>query len=254
MVELLYDGTFAGFLTAVFDCYAQKIEVSNIYRDTAFQNNLFADHILIETSEPKSQRVWTAIQQKLHPRNHELPILTFLSEAEGIEMRLFRFMQRAFASETRLDTNYGDPDILALKKIERQVLQEAMRILQFVRFQQTADKIYFAPIDPQYDVLPYAIKHFKERFSDQQWLIYDTKRDYGFFYNLRDISEVTLNDKTFAIHNGKLDQNLLQEDEVFYQTLWKSYFKHINIEERKNQKLQRQHMPRRYWKFLTEKN
>jgi len=44
----------------------------------------------------------------------------------------------------------------------------------------------------------------------------------------------------------------LQEGEEFYQKLWKSYFTHINIQERKNLKLQRQHMPRRFWKYLPE--
>ena len=120
--------------------------------------------------------------------------------------------------------------------------------------QQTIDDIYFAPIEPQFDVLPYTLKHFKNRFADQKWLIYDVKRDYGFFYDLDQVTEMTLNEKNFSIHDGKLADNLTQEDEATYQSLWKSYFKHINIEERKNLKLQRQHMPHRYWKFLTEKN
>ncbi|RYE25413.1 MAG: DUF4130 domain-containing protein, partial [Sphingobacteriales bacterium] len=38
-----------------------------------------------------------------------------------------------------------------------------------------------------------------------------------------------------------------------YQLLWKSYFNNSNIKERKNMKLHIQHIPRRYWKYLTEK-
>jgi probable DNA metabolism protein len=129
-----------------------------------------------------------------------------------------------------------------------------MRILQFVRFQQTIDNIFFAPVEPQFDVLPYTVRHFRNRFADQQWLIYDVRRDYGFYYNLETVTEITLSEKNFSGHDGKLAGGIAQEDEVMYQTLWKSYFKHIHIEERRNAKLQRQHMPRRYWKFLTEKN
>jgi probable DNA metabolism protein len=40
--------------------------------------------------------------------------------------------------------------------------------------------------------------------------------------------------------------------EMFYQALWKSYFKNIAIGERKNPRLQRQFIPRRYWKNLVE--
>lgn len=254
MAIILYDGTFAGFLTVVFECYAQKLEPTNICKEDAFQESLFTERVTIVTDTVKSQRVWDGLQKKLHPRNRELPVLTFLSEEDGIEMSLYRFMKRVFKSQQRIDTDYADPDVLALKKIERVVLKESMRILQFVRFQQTQDDIYFAAIEPQFDVLPYTIMHFRERFADQKWLIYDVKRDYGFFYNLEHVSEITMNEKTFSIYDGKLAENVAKESEAMYQSLWKNYFKHINIEERKNSKLQKQHMPRRYWKFLTEKN
>lgn len=254
MATLIYDGTFAGFMTVIFECYAQKLEPTAIHKEGAFQESLFAEQITIETNVLKSQRVFKGLQQKLHPRNQELPVLAFLSDENDIEMRLYRFIKRVFQAPCRIDTDYSDPDVLALKKIERTVLKESMRILQFVRFQQTIDDIYFAPIEPQFDVLPYAIKHFKKRFADQKWLIYDIKRDYGFFYNLKDVSEIRLSEKNFSVYDGKLANNIAKECEADYQTLWRSYFKHTNIEERKNPKLQKQHMPRRYWKFLTEKN
>ncbi|PTN09361.1 TIGR03915 family putative DNA repair protein [Mangrovibacterium marinum] len=254
MAIILYDGTFAGFLTVVFECYAQKLEPTTICKEDAFQGSLFSERLLIDTDMIKSKRVWDGLQKKLHPRNRELPMLAFLSEDEGIEMRLFRFLKRVFGAQKRIDTDYADADVLALKKIERLVQKEAMRVLQFVRFQQTRDDVYFAPIEPQFDVLPYAIKHFRERFADQKWLIYDLKRDYGFFYNLENVSEITLSEKSFSTYDGKLSESLIQEEEASYQALWKNYFTHINIEERKNSKLQRQQMPRRYWKFLPEKH
>ena len=254
MAIIRYDGTFAGFLTVVFECYAQRLNPTDICKVTAFQENLFGESIRIETDEKKAHRVWKGIQQKLHPRNRELPFRTFLSEENGIEMRLYRFMRRTFDNNKRIDTDFADPDVLALKKIERLVMRESMRVLQFVRFQQTIDNIYFSAIEPQYDVLPFTIDHFRKRFADQHWLIYDLKRDYGFFFDLREVKEITLNEKSFSTLDGKLAGNVAMENEVFYQNLWKSYFKHINIVERKNPKLQLQHMPRRYWKFLPEKN
>ncbi|RKD90108.1 TIGR03915 family putative DNA repair protein [Mangrovibacterium diazotrophicum] len=254
MAIIRYDGTFAGFLTVVFECYARKLNPADICKETAFQESLFGESIRIETDEKKAHRVWKGFQQKLHPRNRELPFRTFLSEEKGIEMRLYRFMRRTFDSNKRIDTDFADSDVLALKKIERQVMRESMRILEFLRFQQTIDNIYFAAVEPQYDVLPFTIDHFRKRFADQQWIIYDLKRDYGFFYDLQEVQEINLNEKSFSTHDGKLAENIVMEDELLYQTLWKNYFNHVNIEERKNAKLQRQHMPRRYWKFLPEKN
>jgi probable DNA metabolism protein len=44
-----------------------------------------------------------------------------------------------------------------------------------------------------------------------------------------------------------------EQEEEFYQTLWKQYFKSIAIEGRINPRLQMQHMPKKYWKYLIEK-
>ncbi|MGQ8335398.1 TIGR03915 family putative DNA repair protein [Sunxiuqinia sp. A32] len=253
MPILIYDSTFEGFLTVVFECYARKIIPIDIRKDRDFQNTLFAECLNIQTDQKKAERVWNGVQKKLHQRNKDLPFVTFLSEDDGIEMKLFRFIKRVFDSERMIDTDYGDRDVLELRKIKRKVMQESMRMLQFVRFQKTKDGLYFSPIEPQYDVLPFTIKHFKDRFADQPWLIYDLKRDYGIHYNLKTTEEVVLTEKTFSELNGKLDEFLLQEEELSYQTLWKNYFDSINIKERKNLKLQRQQMPQRYWKFLPEK-
>ena len=38
-----------------------------------------------------------------------------------------------------------------------------------------------------------------------------------------------------------------------YQQLWCTYFDSVNITARKNMKLYIQHMPKRYWRYLTEK-
>ncbi len=113
--------------------------------------------------------------------------------------------------------------------------------------------MFFCGIEPRYDVLPLVIRHFQQRFSDQRWLIYDLKRNYGVFCTNGKTEEVVISDQQFNRLNGQVKQELLEADEDFYQKLWKLYFKHINIEDRKNLKLQRQHMPRRFWKYLPEK-
>ena len=48
-------------------------------------------------------------------------------------------------------------------------------------------------------------------------------------------------------------QNLaLAEDEATYRACWQTYTRHIALENRRNPRLQRQFMPRRYWRHLTE--
>ena len=43
------------------------------------------------------------------------------------------------------------------------------------------------------------------------------------------------------------------EDEMWYQEMWRTYFKAICIKERLNPRKHRKDMPVRYWKYLTEK-
>lgn len=250
---LTYDSSFEGFLTVVFECYARKLNPVDICTEEAFQTKLFTQREFIPSNQEKSGRVWRGYQKKLHKRNKDLPLMAFLSAEPGIEMMLYRFLKRVFETKGSIETDFADQDVLQLKKLEKKVIQDSLRILQFLRFQKTKDDIYFATIEPRYDVLPFSVKHFENRFADQKWLIYDLKRNYGVYYDLNKSHEVVLTEKTFNPIDGKVNKDILEETEYFYQILWKDYFDHINIEERKNLKLQRQHMPQRYWKFLPEK-
>ena len=139
---------------------------------------------------------------------------------------------------------------------------------QFIRFQKAKDGTYLAVVSPDHNVLPIIIDHFQDRFNDQSWLIYDAKRHYGYYYEthhqplpVREVSNmpirVTFEDETtvpFDLSNGKLDATVLSDDDQLLQNLWRTYFKAICIKERMNPRKQLSDMPRRYWKYMTEKN
>jgi probable DNA metabolism protein len=250
---LLYDNTFEGFLSAVFECYSRKIEPLDICPEAHHQETMFIRKENIVTDIMHADRVWNGLQNKLSPETRQLPYTAFLSGEKGIEMTLYRFIRLAFASPVPIGGNYGDPDVLMVRKAARSVAKEAMRMMQFIRFQRTRDDIYYAPISPAYDVMPMILRQFKNRFADQVWLIYDLNRDYGFFYNRQTIEEVVIAEKSFNAVDGAMPHGMLQEDEAVYQLMWNQYCRSITIRERLNLKLQKQHMPKRYWKFLPEK-
>lgn len=253
MIIYTYDGTFEGFLTCVFECYNRKEFPVDIFSRVGEQRHLFAEKRDVTTVSDKAERVWKGAQKKLSTKNKQLPFYAFLSEDQGIEMRIYRFFRRLFSGNFNIETDYGDSDVLYLTQTTQKVKKEAMRMMQFVRFQHTKEGMYFCGIEPHFDVIPLVVKHFQKRFSDQKWLLYDLKRNYGVLYQKEKVTEVVITNKQFNRINGQVKENILEEGEDFYQTLWKSYFTHINIKERKNLKLQRQHMPRRFWKYLPEK-
>ena len=248
-----YDNTFEGLLTCVFDCYSRKDFPVDICSRFGEQRYLFVESIAISTDPKKAERVWKGIQKNMSGKNKQLLFYAYLSEEPGIEMKIYRFLRRMFSGHLNLETDYGDSDVLFLTQMSQMVKKEAMRLLQFVRFQRTKDGMYFCGIEPKYDVIPLIIDHYRKRFADQKWLIYDMKRNYGIFYNKDKVEEVVLTRKQFSSYDGQVKEALLDESEDFYQKLWRSYFKHIDIQERKNLKLQRQFMPKRFWRYLPEK-
>lgn len=250
---LTYDGSFEGFMTLIFECYNRKLEPTEIYTEERYKQVLFNDAEHIYSDTIKAERVWQGLKKKLSKRGKNLPYQIFLSELPDIEIKLFNFIKRVFDSDLNIEFDFGDPLILELKKIEQRVLKESTRMLQFVRFQETADGVYFAPIEPEFDVLPICFRHFEDRFADQKWVIYDLKRDYGLYYNKKQIERISLNEKNFDKSDGTLNSKAIASQERDYQKMWKGYYDHINIKERKNIKQQRGFMPERYWKFLPEK-
>ena len=253
MMIFIYDGTFEGLLTSLFEAYYRRSFPDAIQTAGKQPQDMFAVTVKVISDSAKAGRVWKGIQEKLTVRNRHLLYHAFLSEAEGIEIKIMRFVRRLFYEGTSIETDFGDANVLDIIQNARKVRKEAMHVMQFVRFQQTKDGMYFCGIEPLYDVIPLVAGHFKSRFADQQWLLYDLKHNYGIYYNKETLEEVEITSSEFNRQTGEINEDVLNEGDALYQTLWKSYIRHISIEERKNLRLQRQHMPRRFWKYLTEK-
>lgn len=249
----IYNGTFEGFLTAIFDSYEMKIIPDKIIPSEA-EYSLFPDNYYnIPSDKEKSDRVWKGLKKKVSENTCKMIYTVFLSES-AMEKQLYDFICKIFNTPYNIESNMGDANILNLRNVERKVQKEAIRMIEFIRFQKMADNIFFASISPSYDVIPLLIKHFEARFTDQKWIIYDLKRDYGIFYNLKETVQMTIPNLRVSPHSGQVSDEAKDIDEKLFQSLWQDYFDSINIKERKNAKLQKQFMPVRYWKFMPEKN
>lgn len=245
--------TFQGLLTALFEAYDRKSFPDALLPENTPLPLFYKEVIPVFTDEKKSDRVWKGLQKKLSRAGLSVITLAWLSEIEGVDFLLFRYMRKAIDAPHSIELNFGDPDILKASQIAKKVSQERHRLAQFVRFQKTADGIFFGALEPLYNVLPIAISHFKDRFADQKWVLYDLKRAYGYYYDLDTVTEVRFQDKPTHLSTGKLNEELMDKEEKMFQKLWKAYFKSISIKERANPKLHRQNLPTRFWKYLTEK-
>jgi probable DNA metabolism protein len=253
MTVFFYDRTFDGLLTAVFDAYSRRTFPDRLL-ETGAAAPMFTDatHTVVTHGE-SAVRVRQALQRKLPQEVCNMLTHVWLSEVEGSDELLFRYIRKTFDAPQSIALNFGDADVLEVQKTARKVSHEALYIKQFVRFQQAADGIYFAPVRPVYNALPLTVDHFADRFADQQWVIYDLRRKYGYHYDLHQTREITFADKAGHLLSGRLDRALMAADEQLFQSLWKGYFNALTIRERLNPALHRRNMPARFWQDLTEK-
>jgi probable DNA metabolism protein len=257
MTVYVFDGTMDGLLTAVFDAFNlhQQPEMLLTEGDVL---PLFCDYTYqVAVDEEKARRVWVGLEKRLQREAMKLISVSWLSELKELNQPLFQYICKVFR-QGDIAKNFSDPDVLTVTNIARRVLHEQLRMKQFIRFQKAKDGTYLAVVSPDHNVLPLITDHFQDRFNDQPWLIYDAKRHYGYYYDGRaDAIRITFENESavpFDLANGKLSEDVISSDDQLLQDLWRTYFKAICIKERMNPRKQLSDMPRRYWKYMTEKN
>ena len=252
MNTVMYDGSYEGLLTAVFEVYEYKISSPAIVKQDSLANSLFGRLHVVASNTEKANRVYKKLQDKLTPNAVSQLYKTFLSEEKSIDDVIYRYIAYVLSSKTSVENNFSHPDVLSVQQTSRKVHREKHRMEAFVRFQLSKDGLYYCLIQPDFNVLPLISKHFEKRYADQRWLIYDSRRKYGLYYNLETVEEISMQFSE-DLNNKKALLNIIDEKEELYQTLWRQYFSSVNIAARRNMKLHIQHMPKRYWRWLTEK-
>ncbi|WP_190808838.1 TIGR03915 family putative DNA repair protein [Flagellimonas sp. S3867] len=232
---LIYDGTFNGFLTAIFIAFEEKINVADIQRNGQNQSGLFSDTKTIFTHVDKAKRVWNGIRNKSHNAITNI-YFSFLSESEGIELTLYTYIQKLMEAKAGNYLNYSDGIVQRVNQLASAVGREKQRTENLVGFQLTKDDIHFATIEPDTNVLPLISRYFRNIYANKSWLIYDMKREYGIYYNQNHVEMISLKLKDFGINKAH-NSDVFFNEELDQQTLWSDYIKNIHIKSLINRKL-----------------
>lgn len=259
MIIYQHDRTLDGILTAVFEAYSSHQHPDKLI-GIGEPLPLFCEEThQVVTADNRAKRVWAGLEKRLSKDGLRVITTSYLSELPELDNYLFHYIYKVFQTpegSKSIEKNMSDPDVLAVTNICRKVMHERLRMMQFVRFQKAKDGTYLAVVSPDHNVLPLVINHFSDRFRDQTWLLFDAKRKYGFYYDQNEVTRITFEPDTnlpFDLSSGQLEESILSEDDKLFQDLWRTYFKAICIRERLNPKKQLNDMPRRYWKYMTEK-
>lgn len=240
----VYDGSFEGLLTAIFESYYRKQQPARILCNSNLQHNLLEENIYILTDEEKASRVYNSIRDKISPEALKNVYYTYLSEQEDAGTWIYDYIRFGYKVGHKIDLYLTDDRVQNIHKTRKKVSFEAHRMLGLLRFKQINTDTYYAPISPDNNIVTLLAPHFSERLPDQNWVIHDTKRNIAAIFDKIEWYVTNININQFDIFYAGNDP---------YEQLWKQYFASIAIKNRINPKLQRQHMPARYWLYLVEK-
>ncbi|WP_010198670.1 TIGR03915 family putative DNA repair protein [Psychrobacter sp. PAMC 21119] len=258
---VLYEPSFEGWLSAVFYVYANRLQEDKslqLIAQDSYVPSLISEASSVATDEDHAERVLTKLHKLLGRSGMRNILWGFLSEKDNIGTTLFQVIKYAIDYPSRhIMEDLGNLSVLELVQTVKSVGREKHRMEAFVRFEHTTDDIYFARVEPDFNVLPLIGEHFRQRYQDQHWAIYDLTRNYGIYYDKsnstpkRPATLQTITDLDDAVLRNPA--SIHSPDEQRYQRFWQGYFTNVNIKERKNPKLHKQYLPQRYWKYLSEK-
>lgn len=239
----VYEDSFEGLMTVVYAWFYAKEKPCKMVTEGNFQQDLLSNVKFIVTDAHQAQKVADGIVHKLGKEIFELLIKAYLSEDVKIAEIIVQFLDYGFKRGAQVVNHLSDPRVAAFIGRSTAVSRESHKLIGMIRFVELSNGILYGAYDSTYNQVLILAPHFSQRLGNQVWVIHDTKRGIGAFY------------QKGQWHMGEMPENFgiqLSQDESLFQNLWKKYYKHIAIEERKNEKLRRQNMPKKYWHFLTE--
>ncbi|MCM0649696.1 TIGR03915 family putative DNA repair protein [Clostridium swellfunianum] len=244
MICYIFDGSFEGLLTSIYEAYYSKKKPEEIIPQWQFQATLLTEPIHIQTDIVKSKRVYEAIKTKISKDALKIIYHVYLSELEGCCTLIYNYIKLGFKLGSEIDLHLHRDCVLGMHNTEKKVTYECHRMLGFVRF-KSIDNMFYSAIEPDHNILGLIASHFASRLPNENWIIHDLKRNLALFYNKKEwiVTELT---------KVKAEDFIVMEEPELYETLWKEFYQTIAIEDRKNPRLQKRMMPARYWKHLTE--
>jgi probable DNA metabolism protein len=189
-------------------------------------------------------------------------ILTWMSELP-LEAAAIRYGRKVINASNRheaerIANNHSDDDVRLVLDTVYKVRHEINRMQGLLRFSPSAPFIgklhncsnaavrYIAHCEPDYFILPALGEHFSQRFGTTPWAIIDDKR--GLCLDYFSVEQPGL--YCISPEAGECYDIHAETDQ--WEKLWRSYHQVITNESRKNTGLQRQFLPKRYWKNLPE--
>lgn len=238
-----YDGSFFGYLSAVFDAWHDGLDQVDDIRchDTG---SLFSPVKQVCQDEGKAARILESLRTKCGAKAAHFLYYGFLAEEPQRERKLLAYLQLAFRLQGQFGAHLSDPVLWEVRKWAQKTGNERHKLLGLARYQELDGGMLYCRLAPTCCVVPLMAPHFIRRLSGEEWVLHDTRRQLGVYYRQGEAMIVEIPQTLADI--------AVSADEQQFASLWKRYYDTIAIAERHNERLRMQYMPKKYWQYLTE--
>ena len=242
--------TITGIYSALYDAWKEsRDKEAGIDFRGKTQQRLFCEYTVVEENERKAFQLERMVKKYLGYNAYWDIYHALLSDDERKGEAVFRVMQEArrVRDSRRIMEHLSNPDVAKVFQLSRSVSNEAHLYQEFIRFRELDNGILFSEISPKSRVLTCIAEHFSDRVPLENWVIYDKTHQVFLMHRARE--------KWRLVWGKELDQQAaerLSDKEKEYETLWKGFFDSIAIQERKNLRLQKTHLPVRYREGMPE--
>ena len=249
-VYVCNDG-ITGIFSAIYDAWKTKLEQDElgIVLKGCINQELFCEYVECVESEQKTIAVENLIKKYLGYEAYWDIYHAVLSNDDEKGDAILGMMLEAkkIADSKKIMQHLSHPKVRKVFELSRKVANESHYYKEIVRFKELENGVLFAQIEPRCQILTCLGDHFSNRFPLENWMIYD--RTHKMFLVHRESKP------WFLIIDEELNEDMamrISEKERTYMRMWKGFFENIAIEERESYERQRQHLPLRYRKHVTE--
>ena len=238
----LYNDTFVSLLSLIKILLKEHIVPQNI-KGSYYQPSLLEETILLKISD--DEKVLEEIIKVVGNNIFNTIYYVFCSNDLNKEIIIYCFLVQSLKYKNKIFYMRNLNGVASALRISQYVSRENHKMKGFLRFKELSNNILYAEMSPENDILFLLSRHFQARLRNEYWIIKDVKRNILSIYDKKNFYLVSAD-------NFTLITSELSNEEKDTESLWKSFYKTIGIKERKNERCQRNFMPKKYWKYIIE--
>ena len=236
----LFDGSENGFLTAFLLAYNDD-EALISSKTTQFL--LGIEPVFVTTDDKKAEKAKARLALFDRHFANDLDLLLRCGEDDN-EQVAFAYLHLLAQRKRPVRNILAEPAVYRAMEYAKKVRFEIHRFHGFIRFIECESGVLYAPFEPDNDICDLLVPHFRARLPRFPFVLHDVKRKKASVYDGENVFLAPLNKA----------EVLISADETAWANLWKRYYSAVNIPSRERLRQMIAFMPKRYHKYLPERN